>query len=223
MLEEVQKIGDYQGMDTDAVSAKLLKILEKSPKDILILCAWGVKNGGIMDQASLDKFSGTEQLRGVVARLGIITKVKKVKSAPPAKDAVTVPRVLTFFHTVCINMVGKWNTPAAAGIEFPHVADPLFTSTFGPYMLSPADDPAKGVYNCLLEWNCAHHDQVNPDKVGEIKAKFSKTIFDLKIRTSAVDKESKSEWTKKILLRLTEAKYVAGSTHKAAWARNGLL
>jgi len=224
MLEAAMDVGDYQGMDVAAIGVKIDYHIKNNAKELMTAVAWGVKNSGVFDPATLDKFSGTEALRNVQAKLQLYTKTRKIKSPAPPKDALTISRILTFLHPIAIGMINKWKLPAAAGVEFP-LDSSVFKSAMGPYMYHKDADKNNYVYMLLLEWNCAHHDQVNPDTNADgtprVKPKFNKSIFDLKIRTSAIANDQRIAWTAARFNEATAKKLGVGATFPDQFVRNG--
>jgi len=212
------EIKDYNEIDMDTISKKIDILIEKYPKEVLIAIGFGVKNGGVLDAQTLDRYSGTEALRATVAVLSLHTKTKGVKTPIP-KAAITISRLMTFLHPVYIDLIFKWQVPTTTRVEFP-VTSYIFKSTFGPYCYNSESDVNKTVYFALLEWNIAHHDKVNPVREGVTRPKFNKTIFNLKIKTSAVSKAARIEFTKKMASDLLT--YTPGSTYPEEWARNGM-
>jgi len=224
LVNRVAAIGDYNGMDTEKIGGDLQKHAKDYPEEIMILCGFAAKNGGVIDLPNLDKFSGSDKIRQAVSKLNVWTKPKKTKQAPP-RNAITLPRIATFFHPIVIDMMGKWKVPPAAGVDFLLIASPVFKSPMAPYMYEPKTDSAdKIVYWVIVEWQCAHHDQVNPDPAkdsGAVKPKFNKGIMDLKIRTTAVPVDLRARWTKTIKDTLEAAKYKPGATYPDSYTRNG--
>lgn len=212
------KHGDYNGMDIDEIKKKLNEFCEKHPKDVLILVSFGVKNGGMINMENLDKFSGTDAIRTAVGTLAMYIKPKGSKSSA-TKSSLTLARVLMLLHPLAIDMIYKMNLPPAANVGFP-IEDSVFKSPFGPYLLLKSADPTSIVYSALLEWNMAHHDQVNPERPGVVKNKFNKTIFDLKIKSSSMPNDRRKIWTEGCAIILTNMNYSTGSIHPNSWTGN---
>jgi hypothetical protein len=219
MLEETMKIGDYNGMDIEEILKKLNDFCAKHPKEVLILIAFGVKNGGVINMENLEKFSGSDPIRGAITTLNLYIKPKGGKNNA-TKSSLTLARVLMLLHPLAIDFIYKMNLPAAANVPFP-IVDSVFKSAFGAYMLLKEDDPTGLVYSCLLEWNIAHHDQVNPEKKDVTRNKFNKTIFDLKIKSSSVNLDKRKKWTQTTAKYFTDLVYVVGSTHTKSWTAAG--
>jgi len=220
MLAEALKMGDYNGMDVDEIIKKLTKACNEHPKDVLIILSFGVKNGGTMSTENLDKYSGTDLIRTAVNNLQVYIKPKGSKSQAN-KSAITISRIMMFLHPICVDMVIKLKLPPAAGVEFP-VSSALFKSTFAPYMYYEKADPSKIVYDAMLEWAMAHHDQVNPAKDG-VKPKFNKTIFELKLKSSSMDEARRAGFTAGVKSDLDLMDYKPGSTYQKIWELNGLV
>jgi len=224
MLRSAINVGDYQGMDVEAISKRLAELVDKNPKEVLIALTFGVKNGGIMNAANLDRYSGSEALRQTVSALGLTVqqgpRAAGVKIMIP-KNAITISRMMTFFHVYCIDIARKLNLPPAAGVDFAGVNNNLFKSIFAPYLISEAVDKDGLVKDACLEYGCAHHDQINPEKVGVVRPKFNKTIFDLKIRSSCVPAEGKVSWTLAIMVQLQNTNYFFGKNYPSQVKRSG--